>query len=77
MNLIIHQIQESQKQKADKVDGGAAAGPAASQHQPGEPVCQCAWTAASPGVPAPTFQAQQNNNTLQAPHKMFLVTNPN
>ena len=34
MKLIIHQVQESEKQKVDKVEGGAPAGPAAAPSQP-------------------------------------------
>lgn len=34
MKLIIHQVQESEKQKVDKVEGGAPAGPAATPSQP-------------------------------------------
>lgn len=32
--------QESEKQKADKVEGGAAAGPAVALHQAGETTCK-------------------------------------
>lgn len=50
--------QESQKQKVDKVEGEAAAGPAAALHQAGETIHkgQCAQTVTSPGAPALTFQ---------------------
>lgn len=39
MEVIMHLVQESEKQKADNMKGGAAAGPAASLHEVGEPTC--------------------------------------
>lgn len=48
--------QESQKQKVDKVEGGAAAGPATALHQAGETTCK-GQTAISPGASALTFKA--------------------
>lgn len=40
MEVIMHLVQESEKQKADNMKGGAAAGPAASLHEVGEPTCK-------------------------------------
>ena len=47
MGLTMHLVQQSENQKVDQVECGAAAGSAADPHQPGEPTDkrQCARAA--------------------------------